>query len=132
MGSLIKVKCEKCGYEELLSVGAGLCFNKLENVVDLFDENSGKLIKRAAADNPKALWSATKEMAVCDRCQKVRAVAVFRSKDASGRAIQVRSRCECEGEVNIKDYEKVLMGKEPLGCPKCKSLLKAETIGNWD
>ena len=132
MGTLLTVRCPKCGYEERLSVGAGIRFNKLENILGLFDERSQRIISSAVSLNPQSIWSVTNNIATCNHCKKITTVAVFKTEDRTGKEMTVCSRCQCGGMVNLEDMDKAIENKVPLACPKCRTGLAIETTGNWD
>ena len=132
MGKLVNLKCEKCGYETNLGLGAGYLFFDLEVVLSLFDKETQEKIKMAVEQNPGATWSASKEIGICDRCGKISAIGVFTLTDPSGKEITIKAKCPCGAEVDIKKTEDVLKGKTDISCPACGDVLKATVNGHWD
>ncbi len=133
MGQLINLKCEKCGYETNLGIGAGMTYNDLEMVITFFDKDTQEKIRALVGSTPKKLWNVTKEIAVCEKCGKISAIAVFRSQDAGGNPIEYRAKCQCgSSSLNIYDSNEVLEGRVSIPCPACGDGMKASVQGMWD
>lgn len=132
MGILLNVNCSKCGYQEDVYIGAGISFNKLEDVLSQFDEVSQKEIKKLVSDNPGKEWNVTKNLTSCNTCKKITSVAVFSITDGNKNVVSVISRCKCSAIPKIEENEEVISGKKALFCPKCKNTLKIQKMGNWD
>ncbi len=132
MGQMVSLKCQKCGYEAKLWVGAGMIYNVLDNVVTFFDSKTQAQIRDTVKNNPECFWSVSKEIGICDKCGKISAIAVFKLTDKSGKFTEYRAKCQCGNEVEIMDLEKVLDGRISLCCPVCQDPLTVEVMGHWD
>ncbi len=132
MGELINLKCRKCGYETNLGIGAGILFNRVENILELFDRETGEKIKALTAVGG-ILWSVTKEVGVCEKCGKITAIAVFKATDRSGKVTELRSRCTCgSSSIEIYDYEPLQGGKRESTGPACGGEIGGTSQGHWD
>lgn len=132
MGQLISLKCEKCGYEVNLGVGAGLTFNSLDTVLTLFDKPTQDKIKAAIEQYPRNFWYVSKEIGVCDKCGRISGVAVFKLNQENGQFIVYKAKCPCGAEVDIYDSEEVIEGKTKISCPPCGEPLEVTVNGHWD
>ena len=133
MGQLINLKCEKCGYETNLGVGAGVTFSNLEKVIDLFDNQTQEKIRAAVNANGGRGWTIYKEIGICEKCGKISAIAVFKMADTAGKELLYHSKCACgSGSIDLKDYEKALSGELSINCPLCGDVLVITEQGYWD
>lgn len=132
MGELINLKCQKCGYETNLGIGAGILFNRVENILEFFDRETAEKIKALAADGD-IFWSVTKEAGVCEKCGKISAIAVFKATDKNGKTTELRGRCQCgSSSIEIYDYESLQDGRKKIFCPACGDELEITIQGHWD
>ena len=132
MGQMIELKCEKCGYDVRLNIGAGMSYTSLEKVIGFFDKSDRVLIEAAIKNNPKSFWYVSQEIGICESCGKISAIAVFRLTTDDGINIEYQAKCPCGGDVDLEDSEKVLEGKNVIKCPVCKEPLTATVTGHWD
>ena len=133
MGQLVNLKCEKCGYETNLGVGAGVTFNNLEKVIDLFEKDTQEKIRAAVKANGGRGWTVSKEIGICEKCGKISAIAVFKMTDPSGKELLYHSKCACgSGSIDLKEYEMVLSGELLITCPMCGDVMVITEQGHWD
>lgn len=132
MGQIVNLKCERCGYEANLWVGAGMTFFDIEKTITLFNKDTQQRIRNDLEKNPKGTWTITKEIGVCERCRKISAIPVFILNKEDGTVVEYIGKCICGGDVDIVDTEKVLSGEIKLECPACGDLLVAKNDGYWD
>ena len=131
MGQIIEIKCSKCGYRESANIGQGIRYKRLENVVNLFDEQTkDKINKTVTAGN--SIWSAYREIGECRKCKRIVGTTVFTVTDEQGKKTALVSKCSCGNELRIIDSEKVLIGQQNVKCSKCGGNLEAKEIGRWD
>lgn len=132
MGQLLNLKCNKCGYETNLGVGAGISFNRPDVVSFFFDKKISEEIFAVIERIGNGSWSVVKEIGVCEKCGKISAIAVFRATDSDGRTVEYRAKCPCGGEVELFSPEDVLNGRKKLSCPACGDVLEVTSQGYWD
>ena len=131
MGKLINLKCEKCGYETNLGVGAGMNYYDLEKVITMFDTDTREKIRAEVATGK--IWYVRKEIGVCDNCGKISAIAVFRSEDNTGKVTEYKTKCACGStSLELYDADDVIEGKVTISCPICSDTLTVSFNGMWD
>ena len=131
MGKLINLKCEKCGYETNLGVGAGMNYYDLEKVITMFDTGTREKIRAEVATGK--VWYVRKEIGVCDNCGKISAIAVFRSEDNTGKVTEYKTKCACGStSLELYDADDVIEGKVTISCPICSDTLTVSFNGMWD
>ena len=131
MGQILEVSCPKCKYKETINQGQGIRFNKLESVLNLFDEKSGEIIKRTAKGN-ESIWSVYIETGECSNCKRIVETAVFTAKFNNGKSLGVKSKCSCGTEVRLISSEEALSGQKKIKCPKCSTDMEIKVVGSWD
>ena len=132
MGQLLNLKCNKCGYETNLGVGAGISFNRPDVVSIFFDKKTAEVILAVIERVGNGSWSVVKEIGVCERCGKISAIAEFRAAEKDGRIVEYRAKCPCGGVVDIFSPEDVLADRKKLSCPACGDVLEITHQGYWD
>ncbi len=133
MGQLINLKCEKCGYETNLGIGAGMLYYDLDTVLTLFDKETQGKIRDAVKDIPPSNWMASKEIGICEKCGKISAIPVFTIDTGDGKTIEYRGKCQCgSSSLDIKDFEKIQDGTDSISCPICGDTLVVSVQGYWD
>lgn len=126
MGRILNLKCKKCGYGSDLWIGAGMSFYSVENVIDIFDEETQKKIKIAIGGTSPGDYDVRKVIGRCKECGKISAVGYFKKHVADGIDIAYAAKCPCGAEVEVIDSEAI------INCPTCGEALEAEVAGHWD
>ena len=133
MGQLINLKCSKCGYETNLGIGSGLTYNDLEKVLSFFDNATKDNIRKVVSEGSNKLWYVYKEIARCEKCGKISAIAVFKTTAPDGREITYHAKCQCgSNDIELFDSEKIIDGKATIACPICGDNLEVTVQGHWD
>ena len=128
MGTILKLECSKCDYDETLNIGQGIRDNDPENFLGSFPDSVRSGIEHITGSG--AIWTYEKMLAICSRCHRYTTVPAFRSLEDDGMEIYGMSECRHESsDCTVTGYDGF---KTVLKCPKCNSQMAVSEIGIWD
>ena len=129
MGTILRVKCTGCGYEEQLRLGCGIRDNRPEQVSVYFGEVQKEEIDRLfMADKTAYTWNYRRMTGSCEKCRRLREIPVLSVFWKNGERKIIKGDCDCGNPVT-KIYE----GEgEQMVCPRCEHILLKEETGYWD
>ena len=150
MGEMIQIFCKECKYREGFSLGVGMLYHTLENVLDEVPPSSRKEIKGIIRDHEVLEEEGCHTLFHCVKCnalyerfhvkidyktdngeKRTYETDHFCSKDHSG-LVPVNTSEENEDDYR-GDHEMLAPFIEQLPCPKCaKKSLVIQNSGYWD
>ncbi len=129
MGTIVKVKCTSCGYEEELRLGCGIRDNRLEQVSEYFGDKQKEEINRLVKKNITAYtWNYRRGIGNCEHCKRLKEIPVLLVLSENGERKIIKGDCDCGNHVTVLlDWE-----SEEILCPRCNHILFREETGYWD
>ena len=131
MGRSVSIKCQKCGYNASLNLGAGMMFSNPNVIISMFDKELQEKISPLITGPQKAAFDASKELGICQKCKKAESVPVVRITPPGSSPITYRPTCSCGQDFvlyNTDGWD----GEPNVPCPVCGNTLDIENIGLWD
>ena len=125
MGEIIKMTCRDCGRSYHCKIGAGMEHGRLDSVIKVFGEETGKHIMRCVEDEKFPMFSFAFQPMCCECCNAIVSVPVLKLLKEDEEYV---GRCqECQTPMEQKKVN------EQLNCPVCKNV-KFDTcrMGFWD
>ena len=156
MSIFYKFSCEKCGYEENISLGnGGYWYAKVypQIVSDAVDGKFGVEIQNILKKYPNAAVTYSKVLVKCTNCGKhenILGLSVYLPKDKGfvnenklvnffnidkcyDLVAKFEPKCNfCGGNVEIFYEDNFDVEEITLNCPDCKSLMTGDFGGIWD
>lgn len=126
MGDIIRVGCEKCGYNKEMNVGGGLLSINKDVIANIFSKEDISEFKKLAEENLLGQYLMENKVGYCKECHELYSVPVLNySKQGEAQERTVKKSCpQCNQELDFSYDTKI--------CPKCSDELVHESAGMWD
>ena len=153
MGEMIQIFCKDCKYREGFSLGVGMLYHSLENVLDEVPPTNRKEIKSIIHNNEVLEEGGCHTLFRCIKCnalyERFHVKIEYKTNNGEKRMYETHHFCStCHSElvpVNTSeedeedeedyrgDHEILAPFVAQLQCPKCaKKFLAIENMGYWD
>lgn len=133
MGTIIEVKCDKCGYKKDLFIGGGLNDWDIKNAISEFSgENFKKLYQEFIISRHNLdIFKFNRYIATCISCKELYVVPVIDFETDNKRKHEIVGRCPtCNDRVDICKNNNIETIK--INCPKCNNKINILEVGSWD
>ncbi len=151
MGEMIEIFCKECDYRKGFSLGVGMEYYSVENVLELVHPSCWKEIKDIFHNHEVLVQDGCHTLFRCVKCnalyERFYLKIYYQTHDGEKRTYETPhfcSKCRTEltpvnvvEEIDEDDYggeqEKLASFVEQLPCPKCaKKSLAIQNTGYWD
>lgn len=151
MGEMVQIFCKDCNYREGFSLGVGMVYHSLENVLDEAPPASRREIKDILRNHTIISQDFWHRLYHCGKCnalyERFYVKIDYKTHNGEQRIYETHHFCsKChtelrpvntEEELDEEDYrgEHEILAPfiEQLPCPKCtKNSLAIENMGYWD
>jgi hypothetical protein len=151
MGEMIDIFCKDCNYREGFSLGVGMLYHSLENVLDEVPPANRKEIKSIIHNNEVLEEGGCHTLFRCIKCnalyERFHVRIVYKTHNGEERKYEIHHWCskdhselvpvntseEFDEEDYRGDHEILAPFIEQLPCPKCaKKSLVIQNSGFWD
>jgi hypothetical protein len=146
MGEIIEVSCRNCSYKKSFSLGVGMAYRELKDVIGEIPFQDGTVIQDILRNHKVIEADYLHRLYLCLKCHDlyerfyVRIDYQTNENESNVHETQFKCpKCRCD-LIPIEEVKKEEDEDEPetllvesLICPKCdKKELEMKTIGNWD
>lgn len=129
MGSIYRLHCESCGYDEQFHLGSGLMSINPRFLKKCLIPSDAFEVERLESDGIKQIIGISElvESCECTREKLLYDKMTVRATDKNGDIRIVGCECEiCGRPLNVLDINNT------IPCPRCGCTLEADAVGHWD